>query len=118
MPLKELTSVSTVQKSGSKRSFLFPCETFIFIYNISTFLFLQKDECQGSSEEESCKSVKCHHHGSCAMKSISLKDDLTGNESDKDREENVMLEPYCKCPLGFHGQFCEKAVDVQVYSIF
>ena len=51
------------------------------------------------------------------MKSISLKDDLTGNESDKDREENVMLEPYCKCPLGFHGQFCEKAVDVQVMLI-
>ena len=48
------------------------------------------------------------------MKSSSLKDDLTGNESDKDREENVVLEPYCKCPLGFHGQFCEKAVDVQV----
>ena len=94
------------------------CETFIFIDSISTFLFLQKDECQGSSEEESCKSVKCHHHGSCAMKSISLKDDLTGNESDKDREEDVMLEPYCKCPLGFHGQFCEKAVDVQVFSFF
>ena len=95
-----------------------PCETFIFIDNISTFLFLQKDECQGSSEEESCKSVKCHHHGSCAMKSISLKDDLTGNESDKDREENVvLLEPYCRCPLGFHGQFCEKAVDVQVMLI-
>ena len=52
------------------------------------------------------------------MKSISLKDDLTGNESDKDREENVvMLEPYCRCPLGFHGQFCEKAVDVQVMLI-
>ena len=114
MQLKELTSVSTVQKSGSRRSLLFPCETFILIYNILTFIFLQKDECQGSSEEESCKSVKCHHHGSCAMKSSSLKDDLTGNESDKDREENVVLEPYCKCPLGFHGQFCEKAVDVQV----
>ena len=111
MQLKELTSVSTVQKSGAKRSFLL---TFIWIYNILTFIFLQKDECQRSSEEESCKSVKCHHHGSCAMKSISLKDDLTGNESDKDREENVVLEPYCKCPLGFHGQFCEKAVDVQV----
>ena len=54
------------------------------------------------------------------MKSISLKDNLTGSDSDKDREENVMLEPYCKCPLGFHGQFCEKAVDVQVmvFSIF
>ena len=52
------------------------------------------------------------------MKSISLKDDLTGNESDKDREENVVLEPYCKCPLGFHGQFCEKAVDVQVNDNF
>ena len=113
MQLKELTSVSTVQKSGSKRSFLFAKHLFGFII-FSPLFFLQKDECQGSSEEESCKSVKCHHHGSCAMKSSSLKDDLTGNESDKDREENVMLEPYCKCPLGFHGQFCEKAVDVQV----
>ena len=76
-----------------------------------------KGECQSDSEEETCKSVKCHHHGSCAMKNVSLGDDL--NESLKLEEDmDVMLEPYCRCPMGFHGQFCEKAVDVQVIELY
>ena len=75
--------------------------------------FSNIDECFGGSEEESCKTVKCHHHGSCAMKNVSLRDD-----SNNANEDDVMMEPYCKCPLGFHGQFCEKAVDVQVMVVY
>ena len=78
--------------------------------------FSLKGECQSDSMEESCKSVKCHHHGSCAMKNVSLQESLKeiGNIEE---EEDVMLEPYCRCPLGFHGEFCEKAVDVQVKKL-
>ena len=84
---------------------------FDFIYNF----FLNEDECFGGREEESCKTVNCHHHGSCAMKNVSVKDSLKDFDGfDVEGEDDVMMEPYCKCPLGFHGQFCEKAVDVQV----
>ena len=34
-----------------------------------------------------------------------------------EERDDVIEEPYCKCPLGFHGQFCEKAVDVQVINL-
>ena len=81
--------------------------------SLKSYSFLQKGECQDNSEEESCKSVKCHHHGSCAMKNVSLKNGMAENAKDGKEEEGA-LEPYCRCPLGFHGQFCEKAVDVQV----
>jgi hypothetical protein len=75
--------------------------------------FSFKGECQSDSEEESCKSVKCHHHGSCAMKNVSLKESVKEIQNIEE-EEDVIMEPYCRCPLGFHGEFCEKAVDVQV----
>ena len=47
------------------------------------------------------------------MKNVSLRDD-----SNNSNEDDVTMEPYCKCPLGFHGQFCEKAVDVQVIDVY
>ena len=47
------------------------------------------------------------------MKKVSLKES-SDQVASMDEQEDVMLEPYCRCPLGFHGEFCEKAVDVQV----
>ena len=49
------------------------------------------------------------------MKNVSVKDGLKDFDGfDAEGDDDVMMEPYCKCPLGFHGQYCEKAVDVQV----
>ena len=50
------------------------------------------------------------------MKNVPLQEPLKeiGNIEE---EGDVMLEPYCRCPLGFHGEFCEKAVDVQVKEL-
>ena len=51
------------------------------------------------------------------MRNSSMRDSLNKFDGYKTEEgDDVIEEPYCKCPLGFHGQFCEKAVDVQVIN--
>jgi hypothetical protein len=61
--------------------------------------------------DDDCKTLTCQHHGIC---SVDEGQQLNNQHLIKKESSN---NAYCQCLLGFDGQFCESAVEVQVIVI-
>ena len=86
------------------------------------------DECP----EDSCSSIPCQHNGICVPARGQGQGQIgpatAGNEVEEEEEEwedeevdfnseEKNTQPgVCQCPLGYGGDFCEKALDIKVYA--
>ena len=82
------------------------------------------DECP----EDSCSSIPCQHNGICVPARGQGQGQIgpatAGNEVDEEEwedeevdfnsEEKNTQPGVCQCPLGYGGDFCEKALDIKV----